>query len=236
MFLALIAGETESYKQNCNSFYSDDWFINTYDGPRKPYYKCVINGQIENDRVEVTTNTSKNRAPDSEVIMVYYYPCLNVKFIPYSLFDTFVNLEYLYIGSNNSFKTLKREYLRYALKLKNLDIYQNLIEKIDRHVFSAARNLEHINLSENKIESIHKEAFSGLPNLQGVYLEKNKIKNIHSTTFAFITNLKILELSGDEHCINEFFICANQKLPEIEEKILSGCTYEPFPDEVTMRT
>ena len=41
----------------------------------------------------------------------------------------------------------------------------------------------------------------------------------------------MLELSGRNHCVNERFSNANQKLHEIEGKISRQCEYEPFPDE-----
>ena len=231
MFLAWIAGRTESLEQKCEKFHSNPWPNNTYDGPDKSYYICRIKGQLKNE-VEVTTDTTRNTKSNREVTMVAYYPSHTVKFIPNSLFDTFLNLEYLLIYSNNKFETMRREYLRNANKLKNLWIYKNSVRKIDGNVFLEAKKLEHVNFESNKIESVHKEAFKGILNLKGVYLQGNKIKNLHPSTFSATANLNILQLGGRENCVNEKITSANEKFPEIEAKILDRCTYQPFPDEV----
>ena len=105
------------------------------------------------------------------------------------------------------------------------------MKKLEYKIFSEANNLENINFSSNFIESIHKLAFNGLPNLQGVCLDNNNIKHLHPQTFSSIAKLNILELSGRNHCVNEKFSNANQKLHEIEGKISRQCEYEPFPDE-----
>ena len=227
-----MAGATESLEQKCVSFGSNDWFINTYSGRTKSYYFCMIFGQLVNDQETVTTDTSANTKSNEEVTMIIYDHAHTVKFIPNSLFETFVNLESLHIASNNKFKTIKKEYFRNAKKLKTLEIYQNYIRQIDGNVFSGAENLEHISLNQNLIDSVHRRAFSGLPNLKGIYLFANKIKNLHPHTFSSIANLNILELSSVGNCVNEAFTSANQIFPEIEEKISSRCNYEPFPDEV----
>ena len=229
MFLAWMAGGTESFRQECDTFFAYSMPLNTYDGPNQLYYYCGITGKHHgqvNDQDEVTTDTSKNLKTNEEVTMVIFHSDYIVKFIPHSLFTTFINLEYLLIYVNNKFETMKREYLRNANKLKNLDIHQNSIKKIDGNVFSEAKNLEHINFGNNQIESVNKEAFNGLPNLQGVYLHQNKIKNLHPTTFQSIASLNILELRGDENCVNDRFSRANQNYPEIEEIISSQCTFE----------
>ena len=230
--MALIAEGTESLRQKCDNFDNVGRQANTHDRPKRTYYTCSIIGNLTNDQEEVTTDTSLNAQSNAEVTAVQYFSSETVKFIPNSLFETFVNLEYLFISFDNKFETMKREYLQNANKLKNIWIYDNLIQKIDGNVFSEAKNLEHINFESNQIESVHKEAFSGLPNLKGVYLQGNKIKRLHPETFSLIANLNILKLSGCANCVNETFTSTNQKFPEIEAKISSGCTYELLPDEV----
>ena len=219
-------------EQKCNRFYSASWSININNGLTKSYYICEINGNLENDQEEVTTDTSLNKKSNAEVTMVQYQLYHSVEFIPNSLFDTFENLEYLVIESRNKFETMKREYLRNANKLKNLWINNNSIKKIDGNVFSEAKSLEYMNFRFNKIESIHREAFNGLPKLQGVYLYYNRIKKLHPETFSLIATLNNLHLEGAKNCANAAFISANAKFPQIEAKISSSCTYEPFPDKV----
>ena len=233
VFLAWMAGGTEGLSQKCDRFIYNDWLMNTYNGPDKSYYVCEINGNLENDQKVITTDTSLNIKSNAEVTMVIYNQNLTVKFIPNSLFETFVNLEYLFISFKNKFETMKREYLRNANKLKNLHVYENSIQKLDRNVFLEAKNLEYINLQFNEIESIDKEAFNGLLNLKGVYLHDNRIKNMHPKTFSSITNLNILDLTGAVNCVREKFTSANQKYRKIETKISIDCIYDHFLDEDT---
>ena len=136
VFLTWMAGGTDGLEQKCDTFKFVDWWINTSDGPTKLYYYCKIKGKLENDQEEVTTDTSKNTKSNAEVTAVYYQTHQTVKYIPNSLFETFLNLEYLHIDYNNKFETMKREYLQNANKLKNLKIYLNSVKKIDGNVFS----------------------------------------------------------------------------------------------------
>ena len=224
-----MAAGTECIKQDCYSYDTADHYTTTYIEINKSYYTCYIYATLENDQETVTTDTSNNTKSNEDVTMVVYLSDHSVKFIPNSLFDTFVNLEYLKINAGNKFETMKREYLRNANKLKNLNIHRNSVQIIDSNVFSEAKNLERIDFESNQIVSIHKAAFNGLPNLKRVNLYDNKIKNLHPHTFSSIANLNLLELSGSRNCVNEAFTGANQKFPEIEGKILSNCTYETFP-------
>ena len=227
-----MARGTESLNQQCHKFSIKNWASDTYHGPVNSYYACEIFGNLTNDQEEVTTDTSVNTVSNDEVTAVQYNSFETVKFIPNSLFKTFVNLEFLLVYYNNKFETMKPEYLRNATKLKNLKIYKNSVQIIDGHVFSEAVKLEHINFAYNQIKAIHKEAFSGLPNLKGIYLQGNKIKNLHALTFSSIANLNILELSRGENCVFKKFTSANEMLLEIEGIISSHCTYELFTDEV----
>ena len=94
---------------------------------------------------------SRNRNSNYEVTTVWYESGNMVKFIPNSLFTTFVNLEFLYIHYNNKFETMKPEYLRNAKKLKNIYIRNNSVKKLNAQVFAEANNLEHINFYGNQI-------------------------------------------------------------------------------------
>ena len=228
-----MAGGTNSFEQKCDRFAPDTWAVNTHSGYFKLYYICNINGELENDQEEVTTDTSKNTRSNEDVTMVIYKSSKTVKFIPNSLFDTFVNLEYVLIHFTNKFETMKREYLRNAHNLKSLKVYGNPIKKIDANVFAEAKNLKNINFCNNHIELIHKEAFNGLPNLREVYLFENNIKKLHPQTFSSIATLNLLDLSGNETCVNEKFTSVDRRFPEIEGKISTRCSYE-IPDEVTV--
>ena len=139
-----MAGTTDGVTQTCHSFDSSSAYANTYDGPWKLYYRCNIFGDLQNEQEQVTTDTSENTKSNDEVTGVYYYPEYMVKFVPNSLFTTFVNLEYLYIGSINKFETLQPEYLRNATKLKNINIPNNSVKKLNAQVFAETNNLEPI--------------------------------------------------------------------------------------------
>ena len=226
-----MAGETECITQICKSFATAGHYLNTYFGADKSYYICYIDGPLENDQEAVTTDTSNNTKSNEEVTMVFYDHEYTVKFIPNSLFDTFTNLEYLFVSYGNKFETMKPEFLQKANKLKNLEIRYNLIKQIDANVFAGANNLEHINLEGNPIKSIHFQAFNGLPNLQGIFLQETQIKNVHPKTFSSITKLNILSFNRGESCVDEIFYDANKKFSEIEKKLSQNCTFELLPEE-----
>ena len=229
--LAWMAGETECITQICKSFATADHYLNTYRGAEKSFYTCFIDGILVNDQEEVTTDTSNNTKSNEEVTMVFYDYEHTVKFIPNSLFDTFKNLEYLFISYGNGLATIKPNFFKDAHKLKNLKIHYNVIRQIGANSFAEAKNLEHINLEGSPIETIHYEAFNGLPNLQGIYLPENHIKYMHPKTFSSIAKLNILNLDGGKSCVDNTFLDANEKFSVIEKKVSQNCTFELLPKE-----
>ena len=200
-----------------------DLKANSYDGPKKSYYICEISGNLLDENEAVTTNTELNLRSNGDVTSVLYNVNNYVKFIPNSLFNTFANLEALFVSTGNDFVSLKPQYLKNAKKLKVFKVYRNDVKELTEHLFVEASNLEHINFEENQIESIHKLAFSCLPNLQGIYLGGNRIKNLSPSTFSAIANLNILDLF-DNVCMKQKFLNANQKVDEVEAVIGKACT------------
>ena len=102
-------------------------------------------------------NTKTNNKTNAEVNCLQYSGENEntVDFIPTSIFDTFGNLEILYISKNQNFKIMKPQYLRNATKLKLLFIFGNQVTNLDENLFVEAENLEYVSFEENKIESIH---------------------------------------------------------------------------------
>ena len=222
--IVLVEGST-GFEQKCYEFGDYSTSANTYDLVQdKSYFRCEINVYLLNECDEVTTNTGLSNQSNDDVTMVSYDGFKTIKCIPYSLFTTFVNVEYLYIGLDNHFETLKPEYLKNAKRLKSLQIFQNSVKKLEGNIFVEAPNLENINFNYNQIESIDLLAFNGLPNLQRIYLHGNKIQNLHSSTFSFISKLSILGLL-ENNCMDQSFENANQKFSEIEGEISRNCTF-----------
>ena len=87
-------------------------------GPRKNYYTCKITGtKLINDTELVSTNTLNTTRANIEVEMIYY-DNNEVKFIPNSIFETFLGLEYFFLGADQKLEVLKRSFLKNAKKLK----------------------------------------------------------------------------------------------------------------------
>ncbi|RWS12680.1 chaoptin-like protein [Dinothrombium tinctorium] len=80
--------------------------------------------------------------------------------------------------------------------LEVIDLKANLIERIDKGVFTNASFIT-INLSQNKIKEISHGAFVNLPQLMKLDLSKNEITSIKTGAFERLPSLKMLNLNGN---------------------------------------
>lgn len=220
------AGMATGVEQTCFEFGFRNWHINTYDGIKKNFFCCYINGNLENEIEIFTTNTRLNFKSNDDVTMVSYQYDQNVKFISNSIFTTFTNLEYLCIHYNNKLFTIKSDYFINAKSLKSLHVYENPVTTLEANVFVEASSLENINLMNCDIKSIHKLAFNNLPKLKRIFFQGNLIANLHPKTFSIIATLDWLKLTSGENCVDEDFLQVNRKFSEIEAKICKNCTYD----------
>lgn len=231
LFAVLWSRASTSQVQTCFPTV-ENWEINSFDGPKRAFRECYINGiDLVNDTSPVKTVISGRSIKPESILLVYYGNERTIKFIPNSLFSMFKNLEYFMIFDNNHFETLKSEYLKNAIKLKVFRVMSNDIKRLDRDVFIEAPNLENINLRDNKIETVHQLAFNGLNNLKGIYLIDNMITHIHPTTFSHLNSLQTINLVNNM-CINIIFRYFQDR-DQIEIVIKKLCNYDLETVELT---
>lgn len=224
-FCAILQfNKLNSLQQTCQYYDSESWEINSFDGPRRFYRECYMNKFDLLNASETVTTVLTGYSNAIDIQLVYYASTKLIKFIPNSLFATFLNLEYFMIFDNNRLEVLKPEFLKNAKKLKVFRVQYNEIKVLSKNVFREAPSLENINLRNNKIESVHKLAFHGLPQLRGVYLINNKIKLIHTTTFSHLIKLRALNLLNNV-CIDTLFVNSHQEYREIEKEVGRSCKY-----------
>ena len=201
-------------------------YINSVDKPIQKIYECEIKDtQLKNENDSVTTDSYGNQRLNSDVRMVDYFTGNIVKYIPNSIFLTFINMEYFWISKNQQFEVMKPHYLKNAKNLRVFRIDANLITQLDAHIFVEAPNLQYINMRDNKISVIDILAFSGLPLLNGVYLKSNQIIELHPTTFSSLLSLNILELLNNK-CINLSFQIINKSFQTVQTEISKNCKYD----------
>ena len=72
---------------------------------------------------------------------------------------------------------------QFLVKIKELWINNNQINKLESNAFQVLKNLKQFILYSNVIEDIEQNAFNGLIFLEYLYLYDNKIKCIRNETF-----------------------------------------------------
>ena len=95
-----------------------------------------------------------------------------------------------FIEKNNIFLGLEN--------LKILDLSNNQIRLIDKHLFKSLHLLTHLYLNDNNVSSLHKETFAHLKSLIKIDLSFNQIKHLPKTTFHNLENLKELSLNNNQ--------------------------------------
>lgn len=194
--------------------------------PTTSYYYCEIrNAHLLYESEPVNTITIDNQRKNSDVKQVTYVVSNKVKFIPNSLFVTFINMEYFCISNTEGIEVLKPHFLIGAIKLKVFYVYGNYLRTLEEDLFVEAFNLEHINLRDNKIQSIHLGSFNKLSKLEGLYLQGNQIKNLNSGTFYHLSKLKTLNLTKNG-CINSLFKISITNQSLVSREIHKKCMYQ----------
>ena len=74
----------------------------------------------------------------------------------------------------------------------------NVIETLDAGVFVHLKQLKDLDLSENRLDKIDDQALSGLANLRVLHLHDNRLVAIPSSNLALVPNLAYLSLGGNE--------------------------------------
>lgn len=117
--------------------------------------------------------------------------------LPLNLADSFPNLEE-FSTSETSFRTLKRENLRYLRKLEILRLQRGELLKIRRDSFDDLENLRVIDLSGNYLNIIQPELFRDMEKLEELYVSDNGIEELNPRTFRYLMNLKTFSADGNK--------------------------------------
>lgn len=83
-------------------------------------------------------------------------------------------IETLYLG-NNRIEKLNFRGCKFTRSLKNLNLYSNLIQKLDVHTFDDLENIEKIDLGRNKLSTFNNEYIKNLKHLKWIGLNENSI-------------------------------------------------------------
>lgn len=123
--------------------------------------------------------------------------------------------------SNNRLTFLQNDCFRKMRHLKLLNLQDNKLEKLSRHMFRGeyTPELESVHLSFNSIEEIDSQTFHDIRTLKYIYLDDNLIKKIGKTAFSNLENLEYLSLEGNNIRFLEYE--AFQNIPKIRHLDLS---------------
>ncbi|KAI4890465.1 hypothetical protein NFI96_004429 [Prochilodus magdalenae] len=98
----------------------------------------------------------------------------------------------------NGIEALNREDFIRLEKLEMLDISQNKLTELPDNVFEPLSSLRNLDLSSNQITHISQDSFAGLKLLERLYLYNNAIKSIHPAAFDGLEQLLELKLQGNQ--------------------------------------
>ena len=82
--------------------------------------------------------------------------------------------------------------------LNKLSFFQNKIRKIRKLDFRFMIRLKHLDLGENLIRAVEDQAFKKLKNLEKLYLDGNFLGSFSRLSFDGIRNLKVLKLNNNK--------------------------------------
>lgn len=137
------------------------------------YYKEILLNHLLNDDNEVTYNVINEQ--QTEILM---------------LIDSNVTDKQLLALFNEN---------RNFGKLKNVDLGENAIQKVDREYFRRSKQLQVLNLAKNAIRELPNDVFLDLEELLQLYLNNNNLLNFSSLGEIFVNlkRLMILDLSNN---------------------------------------
>ena len=140
--------------------------------------------------------------------------------------EAFVNigggLEHLRMNAALLFDNIPPEPMKYLVKLKELDVANNALTRIDGDCLRSMGKLRRINLDDNKIRKLSRNSFQGQyhPFLESIQLSFNDIKEIETKTFHGCRALKYVYL--DDNKIRKIEKAAFSNLEKLEYVNLEG--------------
>lgn len=89
-------------------------------------------------------------------------------------------------------------------KLKNLDLGENAIQKVDREYFRRSKQLQVLNLAKNEIRELPNDVFLDLEELLELYLNNNNLLNFSSLGEIFVNLKRLMILDLSNNSISDF--------------------------------
>jgi Leucine-rich repeat (LRR) protein len=129
--------------------------------------------------------------------IIYRYN--SIKTVPKNAFADSINkfLERIYLN-DNKIAVINPNSFNYLLKLRYLNLKNNLIVYLPEDAFSGNYQLEEIILENNRINVIESNAFNILPKLQYLTLSNNKLTEVSENMFTDVNNSLDIRLNNNK--------------------------------------
>lgn len=99
------------------------------------------------------------------------------------------------IGGN--IKYVSEGFAQSCSNLKNLLLYNNNIEVVDKSALRGLSNLQFLDLSKNKISCVPVDFFQATLTIKDIYLQYNRIRGVDRLLFQNLRNLSTADLSSN---------------------------------------
>lgn len=188
--------------------------------------RCTIENQPITDPWYNILDTS-----DSFIESFYIDNDKNVKFIPENVGEKFPNVIVFHVVKTGLTSIAAKDF-RNLPNLKEIELNDNEIERVNRNTFKYLLQLEHINLASNKIRHLSADVFSDQSQLKQLLLQQNEIEFIDEKLFANLIELRKLSLSDNKlFAISKNQLKSNRMLEKIwldrnRIKAISSTTFD----------
>ena len=151
-----------------------------------------------------------------------------------SFFDTEVIKKFKYLVGLRLERNQLRKISKFPphMKLKSLELQDNLLTDVGCDTFSSLQNLSILNLGNNQLSNIPADLFTSLENLTRLSLKNNSICALGAGIFARLKNLQVLDLSDNQiknlprttfqdNFKLDYILLDNNNLNEVESNLFS---------------
>jgi Leucine-rich repeat (LRR) protein len=164
--------------------------------------------KFENEKHSFSGNFSEK----SELKTFYISRSAQLEFIPRDILTEFPNLNGLVINQCN-LPTLRTGLFKADFdKIEHWRLESNKIELIQPGVFQNLNRMKWISLDDNNLQTLPHRLFKYNPNLVYISLANNQINSIHPNFFEALHNLKMIDLRGENVCIQKEIGCSTCRI------------------------
>ncbi|CRK98115.1 CLUMA_CG011483, isoform A [Clunio marinus] len=148
---------------------------------------------VNGNRIEKLNRKTFKKTPQLRVLNLSHN---HIKQLDDSgMFEDLHNLNELYLGSNKLTNFSKSDEVFHNLKqLTILDLSNNTINNIERHMFNGLDSLIKINMSNNKLYILPYQVFESMKSVEVVDLSYNMLISFLDNFFVHNTKMKVLKL------------------------------------------